>query len=202
MTLLVAVDPGHPSYPGDTGAVVPGLVESEYTWEAAHSLQIHMRECVPGVEVRLLRASKDEVVSLPERGRRSAEMGADLVMSLHVDSSESDALRHASGYYWPSNLAGYEVSTAIVRAMPHPLNRRSGQGVFPAREGPRDQWLARARAVMQVHRATSVLIELGYCSHPEDLAALLDSTTQTGIMLALMAGIVRFQQLTTGGSYA
>lgn len=194
--MILAVDPGHPSYEGDTGAVAPGLEEYRYTWEMAHLLRAHLGHCLPQVEVVLLRAAVDEVVSLDERGRRSAEARANLVMSLHVDSEVTSHSRRAAGYYWPGNSAAADICDAVVRCMPHPLHRPYGHGVFAARHGTgADLWLRRARAVLAVHKATSVLIELGFCSNPVDLVGLLDGNTQTGIALALMAGVVRSLQL-------
>ncbi|KPJ59116.1 MAG: hypothetical protein AMJ46_12685 [Latescibacteria bacterium DG_63] len=194
--MLLAIDPGHPSHEGDQGCVAPGLVEYRYTWEMAGLLRAHMRHCLPEVETILLRDACDEVVSLAERGQRSADAGVDLVLSLHVDSEATSHARRSSGYYWPGNSVGAEIAEAIIRSMPDPLCRPRGYGVFAARHGNgSDCWLVDARAVIAPHKATSVLIEMGYASNPIDLVALLQNQTQTGIALALMAGVVRAQQL-------
>lgn len=194
--MRLAIDPGHPTHEGDTGSQAPGLLEYEYSWHMVTSWAAYLRRTVLGVDSFLLRSAVDEVVSLEERGRRSRDGGADLVVSLHVDASESKTLRCASGYYWPSNLTGQQVVQTVIRCMPHPLFRKMGYGAFAARQCARDQWLQRSRNVIEQHAATAVLIELGFCTNETDLTALLDPTTQTGIILALTAGVLRFQQLT------
>ena len=193
--MILAVDPGHPTYSGDLGTTAPGLTEHKYVWETANSLVAHLHHCMPSIKPVLLRRSVGEVVSLRERGERSREAGADMVLSLHVDAAEATRLRRSTAYHWPGNEEGAEVAETIVRSMPSPLHRRRG-GVFATRtHSPADTWLADARAVVEAHEVTVVLVELGYCTNNRDLVALLDGATQTGIQLALMTGIVRLRQL-------
>lgn len=197
--MIIAIDPGHPTREGDRGATAPGLVEHEYTWALARSLVAYMRHCLPSAETVLLRSAIDEVVSLAERGHRSAEAGADLVLALHVDSEATGHMRRASGYYWPGNETGALVAETVVRSMPSPLTRSHG-GIYAAKDNRVDKWLLNPRAVIEVHKATAALVECGFASNHRDLMALLDNATQIGINLALMSGIVRFTQLVEGGN--
>lgn len=193
--MKLAIDPGHPTEHGDTGTRAHGLAEYLYTWQMANALVAYLRHSLPDCETILTRSTENEVVSLADRGAATKEFGADLVLSLHVDGAEAQHLRGSSMYYWPGNKVGHEVALKISAAMPEPLFRRYSAGVFAA-DARTDKWLKRANRVIAPHRATTVLVEMGYCTNHRDLMALLDNTTQIGIMLALVCGVIRFKQLT------
>jgi N-acetylmuramoyl-L-alanine amidase len=190
--LTIAIDPGHGGE--SKGAVVPELVEADYVINFARFLALRLKHSAEPFEVHLLRERNDETVSLAERGRRSKEIGADLVVSIHVNAGPDQRQGGAMAFYWPGNEHGWEVCDAWLRAMPPPLyTARRSFAADPSLPG--DEWLSRARNVLEPHECTSVLWELGYCTNKKDLDALLDPATQSAMVSACLVGLARFRQL-------
>ena len=79
---VVALDPGHGG--SDPGASANGLVERELTWKIALYCKEAL-ESYANVEVVLTRGS-DEKVSLVERVNRAVDAGANVFVSLHLNS--------------------------------------------------------------------------------------------------------------------
>ena len=189
--LTIALDPGHPSNDGDTGSVSAcgRIVECDYTLHIVRQLRTALQaDPIPATPV-LLRCRNDEVVAVSERARRATEAGADLVVSVHVDSSVHTSYRGAHVLYWPGNSVGEAVAGQIASSWPAVL-RRAGRG-SPAHE---NLW-PRARNVLAAYAETAVLAECGYASHPADVDALVEDTVQDQIVGALMQGIRHFRQL-------
>ena len=79
---VVALDPGHGG--SEPGASANGLVERELTWKIALYCKEAL-ESYANVEVVLTRGS-DEKVSLVERVNRAVDAGANVFISLHLNS--------------------------------------------------------------------------------------------------------------------
>ena len=79
---VVALDPGHGG--SEPGASANGLVERELTWKIALYCKEAL-ESYANVEVVLTRGS-DEKVSLVERVNRAVDAGANVFVSLHLNS--------------------------------------------------------------------------------------------------------------------
>lgn len=191
--VVVAGDPGHPSFFGDTGAKSADgrIVECDYTIHIARML-LAACENEPGVDMHLLRTRNDEVVKVSERARRAEDFGADLVLCVHVDSSPTD-VSGASVIHWPGNRVGALVGSQIAHSWPAILRRTSK--TYPAYDDGPQAW-PRARNVLQCYPQTAVLVECGYASNKNDVDALVEETVQVQIIGALMQGIRCFRQLT------
>jgi len=190
----VVLDPGHGG--NDPGACVPGLTEAEYNLCFANWLRLRIEHTAEPFRVHMLRRRMDDNPSLAERGRMSAELNADLVLSIHVNAHHEPHAHGGLCFHWPGNSVGGSVGDAISRAFPIPLLRRIAVGL-PATDnpGPEDDWLQRPRNVIGPHKATAVLVELGFMTHAGDLAALNDEATKAGMIVACLAGLARFRQL-------
>ncbi len=89
----VVLDPGHGGE--DAGAVGPtGLKEKEVTLDIALRIRRLLRKMMPQVEVVLTRQS-DHYLSLEDRVKKANEVGADVFLSIHINSSEK---KDASGF--------------------------------------------------------------------------------------------------------
>lgn len=80
--LIVAVDPGHGG--GDSGACGNGLQEKNLNWSIANYLKSEL-ETYTGVSVYMTR-TENECPSLQERVNRAAHVGADVLVSVHINS--------------------------------------------------------------------------------------------------------------------
>jgi N-acetylmuramoyl-L-alanine amidase len=169
------------------------MVEADYVYAFASYMLGRFSAWGDGVSAFLLR-DRDEDPPFKERGRRSA--GADLVVSLHVNSNESPEPRGLDMFYWPGNMVGESISWAVLKAAPVPFHVR-GRKPRAATDlpTPDDDWLQAPRSVLGRHKATAVLVELGFSSNPLDRRALLDPVTRHGLALAVEAGIVRARQI-------
>jgi len=193
--LTIALDAGHPSRPGDQGCVVNGLVESDYTIAFCRFLAARIRHSAEPFRPVLIRERNDEVLPLAERGARSHQCAADLVLCVHVNSYTTDQLHGAMAFYWPGDKMGCELGDTWLHATLPPLavNGRRAIAADPSRPG--DEWLRRARAVLEPHEARAVLLELGFASNPTDHEALQDPATQSAMVASVMVMLARYRQI-------
>lgn len=189
--MRVMLDPGHGG--NDPGTCDDKFVEASYVYRFARYLCTHLAHTAAPVNVGLIRV-EDETVSLDERGERAANFGADLVLSLHVNASETTTASGGLTFCWPGDALGLNVGTAIARAFPVPLYRLRAVPI-EAVDSPTttaDDWLRRPRAVMWPHQRrgrTDVLVELGYRTNLADRVALDHPAVQWALVLACEAGI-------------
>lgn len=194
--MTIALDPGHGGH--RPGAIRGDFVEAPYVLEFAYYLGARLRRGPEPVDVHLVR-EHDEDIPLYERGAITKSIRPDLILSFHVNASVDPKLRGLITFYWPGNPLGREVATAIARATPEPLYRERS-AVFAATDEPgeHDDWLERPRAVLAPHKATAVLVELGYMSNAVDASALKCRTIRHGLAVAVEAGIARARHLLVG----
>lgn len=191
MPLTVAIDAGHPSWPGDTGAqsACGRVVECNYTLAIARRLHHLVEVSDEDINPAMLRTGADEVLSVSDRAYRADELGADLVLSIHVDNGAHVNYRGASILFWPGNSTGQSIANQIASSWP-PVLRRSPRG-SPAHE---HLW-PRARNVIGTYRQTAILAECGYASNPANVDALVEESVQAQIVGALMQGLRLCRQL-------
>lgn len=91
----IVVDPGHGGH--DPGAMHNGLVEKDITLDVALRLKKILEDDY-GYEVLMTRG-QDRFVALEERTAYANSNGADLFVSVHVNSSRNHSARGAETYY-------------------------------------------------------------------------------------------------------
>ena len=114
-TLVIALDPGHGGT--DSGATANGLVESELNWKIMTYCKAEL-ETYANVEV-VVTKTENETVSLQTRADRAYEYGADVLISIHCNSSGSSGgveiwVPNDSSYYYSLYTAGQELGTDIL----------------------------------------------------------------------------------------
>jgi N-acetylmuramoyl-L-alanine amidase len=119
-------------------------------------------------------------------------------VSVHVNAGPP-TLAGLETYHWPGDAVGAGVALAIQRATPAPLRRRGRRPRSTAApRGPDTSWLERPRAVLHPHASRGipcVLVELGYRTAPDDLAALRCPAVQMGLASALDSGLAEAMRL-------
>ncbi len=107
--LVVAIDPGHGGT--ESGASgVSGSREEVLTWKIANYCKAEL-EAYQGVRV-ILTKTENETVSIYNRVKRAVDQGADVVVSIHLNSSD---LPHANGAeVWVPNSSDYNHDTHVV----------------------------------------------------------------------------------------
>jgi N-acetylmuramoyl-L-alanine amidase len=176
----VLVDAGHGG--SDPGALSdsPRLVEKDVTLRAALATGAALQR--RGIGVVYTRAD-DRYVALADRASMAGRVGADLLLSIHVNSAGNTG---ASGVEaWHGNGASSRNLAGAVLSGLAPALRANGVAVRGTYSGPT---LAVLRASVP-----SALIEIGYASNARE-AALLNSNGYLAQLAEGMAdGVVRYR---------
>lgn len=109
--LIVCIDPGHGG--SDSGAVGNGLYEKNLTLKIAQYMEAELKQ-YQGVTVIMTR-STDEYVALRARDVYSTQMGADLFVSIHINSGGGKGAEVwiPNDSSWNINNGFRELGTAI-----------------------------------------------------------------------------------------
>ena len=216
-TFTVVIDPGHGGSNRGCRAAGGHVHEKEVTLQLAQRLAADLRRRLPHARVVLTR-TRDETLTLAERVAFANAQGADLLISLHANASES---REQDGFetYLLDLAASTQEAARIAR------RENDGELARPGAEDPaaamvrqltlgahrrNAAWLARriqrlqARAfptrrdrgvkqapfdVLMGARMPAVLFEIGFLDHAEEGPRLLDDDTQARISQALAQAI-------------
>lgn len=178
---VIALDPGHGSI--DSGATHPEspLAEKEIVLDVAERLARLIRRA--GGRAVLTRTD-DWESELPDRAelRRRASLAeagrAELLLSLHVDSHSDPSCRYGQVFYHPSSAEGKRLAAALqeelTRLQPGNYRRATAGNLY----------------LLGCTRIPSVLVELGFLSHPEERRLLNDAAYRDELAEALLRGIV------------
>lgn len=159
---LIAIDPGHGG--NDPGAIGPsGTHEKEITLGIATVLKGLLEEA--GARVLMTREA-DQAVGLYERAGMANDAGAELFVSVHVNSSVSRALAGTETYYFPGAAAGRALAQKLQRRMLEALGRTNRE----VREAD--------FVVVRETRMPSALVECAYLSNQEEERLLQDAAFQ------------------------
>ncbi|MGI9952568.1 N-acetylmuramoyl-L-alanine amidase [Moorellaceae bacterium AZ2] len=182
MTKRIGLDPGHGGAdPGGVG--VNGLLEKEVTLAVGLLLGDLLQRT--GTEVVFSR-KEDLNVSLAERAALFNRAGVDLVVSLHVNSSENPQAAYVSAYILGfggrAEKAAEIIQDELVRALKWPDG-----GVRQA-----DFYILRET------EAPAVLVEMGFLSNPQEAEALKKQEVRQALARALARGIALYLGLDPG----
>lgn len=186
--LKVVIDPGHGGH--DTGAIGrSGLKERELNLEIA--LRVYRQLKAMGANVVLTRPDANSVrpwargnreqqrAELLARCRIANEMDADLFVSIHANARQSNPMEHrgTETYYRKPD------SFAFARVMQQEL-----VGMLRLPDGGITRH-PKSIIVLSYTEMPSVLVEVGYLSHPADEAALLTEEARERAAQGIVSGI-------------
>jgi len=185
--MKLGIDPGHGGT--NTGTNEHGLIEKQVTRALAEQL----RHSMPWdtVEPTLLREN-DETASQADRGQRSRMARCDWVISIHVNANVDLNAHGAECYILPGDSAARIISRSILDAVPIPLASMKIIEADPDVFGP---WIKNPRAILNAHACPTILFEVGYASHPDDLAAILSKWGQMALVSAMRVGVARMMEM-------
>jgi N-acetylmuramoyl-L-alanine amidase len=174
----VVLDPGHGG--SDPGVVHEGITEAELAWDLATRLEGRLTAL--GVGTWLTRGPSNGG-SDEERAALANEVGADVVLSLHVDGFSSPRANGLATYYY-----GSEASSSSIGARLADLVRRE----LVARTGLTDgRSHGKAWSLLRLTRMPTVRLELGYLSSPIDRPRLLDPLFRDTVAEGLLVAVQR-----------
>lgn len=185
----IVLDPGHGG--ADSGVAV---VEADQRWTEAgiaYDLATRLADQLSalGVRVHLTRGA-NPVGPLSEANRASLanELGADLVLSLHLDANKSpDASGVATYHYgYTSESAGGVTSTLGERLA------ELVQEELVGRTGLRDcRTHAKTWDLLRLTRMPAIRVEVGYLSSPDDRALLIEPVFRDTVAGAIAVAVQR-----------
>lgn len=174
----IVLDPGHGG--SATGATADGLVESALVWELATRLEGRLTAL--GVTTWLTRGPGNGP-SDDDRAQFANSQGADLVVSLHIDRSDSPHAQGVACFYYgageSSSAAGERLADLIQREL-------------VTRTGFTDCRIhGRTWTLLRLTQMPAVRVEIGYLTSAQDRARLLDPLHRELIVESMLAGIQR-----------
>jgi N-acetylmuramoyl-L-alanine amidase len=187
-TITVAIDAGHGGEPG-SGAVHNGVYEDDIVLSIAKRIEA----LAPARNIKIvLTRNSPANVSLPERLQIAQTNNATVFLSLHINTEEKPVAGHTQSgmqvYVSARNAPVLEGSKALgqlligalsdnrVAAKPD-LFTRSSAGVY----------------VLDKAAMPSVLIEMGYLTHPTDLAYITSKAGQEEIANDVLDAIAQYK---------
>ena len=215
----IVIDPGHGGH--DPGAQVKGLNEAELVLDVALRLQKLLAQ-EPGFEVILTRRT-NKYVTLEERTAIANKAGADLFLSIHVNSSPNVSIRGFETYFLSfapnaeaEALAARENAGSsktmgnlpeLIKAIT--LNNKLDESrdfaamvqqsmheqIRKADRSARNLGVKKAPFMVLVGATMpSVLTEVSFLTNKDDASLLRDSAYRQRIAEALFTGVVKYQQ--------
>jgi len=185
MAIKIYIDQGHNPSGFNTGAEGNGFFEQDITYDIGKRLYA-LLSTNPEFELRLSRPTEDTVLgtsnssSLTERVREAEAWGADIFLSLHVNSAANpNATGNEALTYGPNSTVANALGEDILEQLTLTTGLRNRGIVY--------------RPGLYVLRETSmpsVLVEMGFISNPYDAELLAYSPNL--FALGIYRGILEY----------
>lgn len=181
---VVLIDPGHGG--ADRGNVGNGLVETELVEEL--SARIEGRLAATGVTAYLSRArlaAHEQPADEPARAATANGLGADLVLSVHVDGCASTQANGVATYYYGDGARGTrsETGARFAALLQRELTARTDL-LDCGTHGKTWDLLRRTRM-------PAVRLELGYVTNAGDASRLADPGFRDAVAEAVVVAVQR-----------
>ena len=174
----IVIDPAHGG--DDAGAVVDGVAEAALVWDLANRLQ--GRLSAVGVTSWLTRGAAN-TATFEERARFANAQRADLVISLHVDSSASPRPNGVATFYWGSG----ETSSTLGERLADLVQRE-----IVARTGLLDDHThGKGWELLRLTQMPTVWVEAGYLTNATDRDKLVEPLFRDLLAEAILVAVQR-----------
>ncbi|WP_199513241.1 N-acetylmuramoyl-L-alanine amidase [Nucisporomicrobium flavum] len=182
----IVIDPGHGG-PEDLGVVVP---DGQLRWTEADlafdiATRLEGRLAAAGMRVHLTRGpSPAQSMTGQERAALANSLGADLLISLHLDGHDNPAADGVATYHYGT---GNGVTSTVGERLANLVQRE-----VVVRTGMRDCRIhAKTWELLRFTRMPAVRVELGYLTSPVDRERLIDPMFREQIVEAVLAAVQR-----------
>jgi N-acetylmuramoyl-L-alanine amidase len=182
----ILIDPGHGGG-DDLGVVVPDgplrWTEADLVFDLAARLE--GRLAAAGMRVHLTRGpSPAQPLSGAERAALANSMGADLLISLHLDGQENEAADGVATYHYGT---GSGLSSTVGERLANLVQRE-----IVVRTGLRDCRIhAKTWELLRLTRMPAVRVDLGYLTSPVDRDRLVNPLFREQVVEAILAAVQR-----------
>jgi N-acetylmuramoyl-L-alanine amidase len=185
MGKTIVIDPGHGG--DDLGVVVP---EGPLRWTEADlvfdlAARLEGRLAAAGMRVHLTRGPHPaESMSGAERAALANSLGADLLISLHLDGHENEAAHGVATYHYGT---GNGLSSTVGERLANLVQRE-----IVVRTGMRDCRIhAKTWELLRLTQMPAVRVDLGYLTSPTDRDRLVNPLFREQIVEAILAAVQR-----------
>ncbi|WP_432833497.1 N-acetylmuramoyl-L-alanine amidase [Dactylosporangium sp. CA-092794] len=181
----IVIDPGHGG--SDTGHVVPDgplrWVEADLVYDLAARLE--GRLAAAGMRVNLTRGPQPAgALSDRDRVHLANELGADLLISIHLDGHRNPAADGVATYHYgsvtgPTSVVGERLAGLVQREI-------------VVRTGLRDcHTHAKTWELLRLTKMPAVRVDVGYLTSPSDRQQLIDPAFRDRVVEAIVAAVQR-----------
>ncbi|OJF09621.1 N-acetylmuramoyl-L-alanine amidase [Couchioplanes caeruleus] len=182
----IVIDPGHGGEK-DPGIVVP---DGQLRWTEADlvfdiAARLEGRLGAAGMRVHLTRGPKPaQTMSGQERATLANSLGADLLISLHLEGQESPAADGVSTYHFGT---GTGATSTVGERLANLVQRE-----IVVRTGMRDcRTHAKTWELLRLTQMPAVHVEMGYLTSPVDRERLVDPLFRDQLVEAILAAVQR-----------
>ncbi|MBM2616892.1 N-acetylmuramoyl-L-alanine amidase [Actinoplanes sp. LDG1-06] len=182
----IVIDPGHGGG-DDQGVVVPDgplrWSEADLVYDLANRLE--GRLAAAGMRVHLTRGPKPaESMSGADRAALANSLGADLLISLHLDGHDNEAADGVATYHYGT---GSGLSSTVGERLANLVQRE-----IAVRTGLRDCRVhAKTWELLRLTRMPAVRVDLGYLTSQVDRDRLVNPLFREQIVEAILAAVQR-----------
>jgi N-acetylmuramoyl-L-alanine amidase len=174
----IVLDAGHGGE--DAGVVVGDMAEAPLVWDLASRLEGRLSAL--GVQTWFTRGPNNGA-SEEERAGVANDVGADLVLSLHIDGSTSPRANGIAVYYYGAGESTSTIGERLADLALRELVARTGMGD--------NRIHGKAWALLRHTRMPAVRVEVGYLSSPSDRAWLSDPQFRDTVAEGLLVAVQR-----------
>lgn len=179
----IVIDPGHGGT--ERGVTVGGVCEADLVWDLARRLEGRM--VATGMEALI---SRGPHANPPERERAgfANTAGADMFLSLHVDSNASPLADGVASFHFGT---GNGTTSTVGEALAGFLQRE-----IVARTGMRDCRIhPKTWEVLRLTKMPAVRVEIGYLTNADDRRRLLDPGFRDVVAEGMLVAVKRLYLL-------
>ncbi|HEY3633090.1 MAG TPA: peptidoglycan-binding protein [Jatrophihabitantaceae bacterium] len=174
----LVLDPGHGG--ADRGVEAGGVCEADLAWDLATRLEGRLTAL--GVTTWLTRGPYNGKTD-EERADFANEVGADALLSLHVDGASSPLANGVAAYHYGGRESSSTIGERLAELAQREIVARTG--MLNARVHPKT-W-----TLLRLTRMPTVRIEVGYLTSPIDRARLVDPAFRDTVAEGLLVAVQR-----------
>jgi N-acetylmuramoyl-L-alanine amidase len=174
----LVLDPGHGG--PDRGVEVDDVCEADIAWDLATRLEGRLTAL--GVTTWLTRGPHNGK-SDEERAGFANEVGADALLSLHVDAAPSPLANGIASYHYGARESSSTIGERLADLAQREIVARTG--MLDGRVHPKT-W-----ALLRLTQMPAVRVEVGYLSSPTDRARLVDPAFRDTVAEGLLVAVQR-----------
>ena len=180
--IVVVVDAGHGGNdPGHLSGNVKSLPEKDLNLKISNLVGGYIEQYLQHVRVIYTR-NDDRYVSLNDRVEKANNAGADYFISIHCNGNERTSVHGTESHVHSMSLKN---SVSLARSMEHQFSARAGRKSRGVKE---ESYLQHSLQVLKFTQMTSVLIECGFITNPNEARYLNSTYGQEIIASAIFRG--------------